>query len=77
MITSAYKKYIAIVDDSRYFAEEDRPEVGWYLHVYEDGESVADIRQENFETLVDHAASEYGVPKDSWQEVEKDPIWAR
>lgn len=77
MMTKTYRKYIAIVGDSRYFIEEDRPEVGWYLHVYKDGLGVADHRQDSFEAVVAQAADEYGVPSESWEEVQKDPIWAR
>ena len=77
MSTRTYKKYIAIVGDYRYFIEENRPEVGWYLHVYENGSSVADHLQESFEAVIAQASDEYGVPPDSWEEVQKDPIWAR
>ena len=77
MSTGKYKKYIAIMGDGRYFIEEDRPEVGWYLHVYQNGQSTADDLKEDFDGITAHAASKYGVPADIWEEVDKDPVWAR
>lgn len=77
MSTKEYRKYIAIIDNARYFIEEDRPEVGWYLHVYLGGASIADHRQQSFEAIIAQATEDYGVPADAWEEVKKDPLWAR
>jgi hypothetical protein len=75
-MTRTYRKYIAIVGESRYFIEEERPEVGWYLHVYKNGSAVADHRQDSFVAVVAQAIEKYGVRSDAWEEVQTDPIWA-
>ncbi len=46
--------------------EEDYPEVGAYLYVYEDGICVRDFLQNDIDTCKDLAYEEYQVPLDKW-----------
>lgn len=46
--------------------EEDYPEVGVYLYVYENGNCVRDFLQNDVDTCKDLAYEEYQVPLDKW-----------
>ena len=46
--------------------EEDYPEVGVYLYVYENGYCVKDYLQNDIDTCKALALEEYNVPLDSW-----------
>ena len=55
------------VRDNRTFKiEEDYPEVGVYLYVYEDGRCIKDYLQNDIDTCKSLALEEYNVPVDSW-----------
>lgn len=43
---------------------------GYYLYVYENGQEVRDDLQDTLEWAKTVAYKDYGVPKDSWREVE-------
>jgi hypothetical protein len=45
----------------------DKPEVGVYLYVYENGRCVRDELQNDVEACKDVAFEDYGVSKDSWK----------
>jgi hypothetical protein len=45
----------------------DKPEVGVYLYVYDDGRCVRDELQNDVQTCKDVAFEEYGVPRDAWK----------
>jgi hypothetical protein len=47
--------------------EEDYPEVGVYLHVYENGQCIYDYLQDNIATCKEFAFEEFSVPIDSWR----------
>ena len=46
--------------------EEDYPEVGVYLYVYEVGHCIEDYLQNDIDTCKAIALEEYNVPIDSW-----------
>lgn len=60
-ITSKHKNLIFII-------EEDFPEIGTYLYVYENGKCIKDSLQDNISTCKEFAFEEYGVPTESWKE---------
>lgn len=47
--------------------EEDFPEVGAYLYVYEKGECIKDYLQDSIDLCKEFALEEFGVPLDSWK----------
>jgi hypothetical protein len=70
MNTKKYRKYEAVLGNLRCVIEEDFPEVGWYLYVYKDEKGVADHLQDSLEIAISQAEKDYGVPSDSWKEIE-------
>ena len=57
-------------DGKRFRIEEDYPEVGSYLYVYEGENCIRDHLQQSVEACIQLASEEYGVPVDSWGAVE-------
>jgi len=49
--------------------EEDKPDVGVYLYVYEGGKCVRDFLQNDVTTCIDMAFEDYGVAKNLWGNV--------
>ncbi len=47
--------------------EEDYPEVGVYLYVYENGKCIKDYLQNNIEACKEIAFEEYEVPIGVWE----------
>ena len=47
--------------------EEDFPEVGAYLYVYEDGHCIKDYLQNDIDICKALALEEYNVPINSWK----------
>jgi hypothetical protein len=63
-------KYYETEYHSRVFRiEEESPEVGAYLFVYENSKCVYDYLQNSVEDCVEFAAEEFSVPIDSWNEI--------
>ncbi|MDR0770188.1 MAG: hypothetical protein LBE75_03195 [Burkholderiales bacterium] len=55
------------IQDSRVFKiEEDYPEVGAYLYVYENGQCIHDYLQDNVEMCKAFAFEEFNVSIDGW-----------
>lgn len=65
-----YQKKISFFNNMKYVLEEDSPEVGWYVLVYEGDLCVKDYLQDNLTMAIDFAYEEFGVPKDSWSDFE-------
>lgn len=64
-----YKKHIAYYKGFTYRIEEDLPDVGWYLYRDdENGDNTHDYLQDNLEIAVSFAESEFGIPKENWDE---------
>ncbi len=49
--------------------EEDLPEVGAYLFVYENSKDIYDYLQDSIKDCMEFAEEEFGVPIDSWNEI--------
>lgn len=65
-----YKELECRFGDYRFKIEEDLPDIGWFLYVYDlNNKCIADYLQDNLESVVDFAFEEYQVPKNSWIEV--------
>lgn len=56
---------------SQYYEIECDPHVGFYLYVYEGDKCIRDYLQDTLEIAIECAWEDYGVPKDSWKEIEK------
>ncbi len=65
---SKFKKLSAIFKDRQFLIEEDLPEIGWYLYVYEKGECIRDHLQADLDTVLGQANEDYGVPFNQWVE---------
>lgn len=64
---SKYKVLECKSRDKRFRIEEDLPDVGWNLYVYDlNGKCIADHLQDNLETILDFAFEEYQIPKTNW-----------
>jgi len=58
--------YESIQDNRIFRIEEDYPEVGAYLYVYENGRCIYDYLQDSTEMCKAFALEEFNVPIDSW-----------
>ena len=64
------KKFEARWENQKFVIEEDLPEVGWYLYVYDnDDKCIADHLQDNLTTIIEFAKEEFRIPKSEWREV--------
>lgn len=62
-------KIIAKHIDLRFEIEEDLPEVGFYLYVFDKNDiCIADYLQETEKATKDFAFEKYGVPINTWPE---------
>ena len=59
-----YRKYKAEFTGKIFMIEQDLPEVGWYLYVYEDGRNTYDYLQDTLEIAMSQAEEDFGVPMD-------------
>ncbi len=62
-----YKKLKSELGKYQFVIEEDVPEVGAYLYIYENGSVVRDYLQDNIRACQEFALEEYNVPIDNWQ----------
>jgi len=66
------KKFISKHDNRTFIIEEDLPEVGFYVYAYDhNGKIINDFLQDDLEMAKLCALDEFGVPKDSWTEIQK------
>ncbi len=56
-------------NDLQFVIEEDHPDVGVYLYVYQNGKCVRDFLQNDKATCIAIAFEDYGVPKELWSEL--------
>lgn len=54
-------------NNKKFIIEEDYPEVGCYLYIYENGECIKDFLQDNVLICEQIAFEYYGVPLDKWK----------
>jgi len=59
----------SIQGEKQYIIEQDLPEIGWYLKVFEKGSCVADHLQNDLETVISLADEQYSVPPNSWEKI--------
>jgi len=56
--------------NQRFRIEQDQPDVGWYLYVFDKNENcIADHLQDTLEIVMEDAFEEYQVPKNSWTDI--------
>ena len=61
-------KLLAEHNNKKFFIEEDSPEVGYYLYIYENEICIKDYLQNDIETCKKIAFEEYGVTQDKWRD---------
>ncbi len=61
-------KLLAEHNNKKFFIEEDYPEVGCYLYIYENETCIKDYLQNDIETCKKIAFEEYGVTQDKWRD---------
>ena len=61
--------YESIQGDRIFKIEEDYPEVGVYLYIYENENCIKDYLQNDINTCKLLAFEEYNVPMDSWEQL--------
>lgn len=54
----------------RYDIKHD-PNIGFYLYVFENDKCITDYLQDTLELAMECALEDFGVPKGSWEKVEK------
>ena len=65
-----FKKFVSMYGNKKFIIDEDLPEVGAYLYVYDGDKCVYDCLQDNIELCKEVAHEEYQVPLDSWEKLE-------
>lgn len=60
------RTYESLQGNKLYRIEEDYPEVGVYLYVFENNQCIKDYLQTDINTCKSIALEEYNVPIDSW-----------
>jgi len=54
-----------------YVIEQDLPEIGAYLRIYEDGRDIADYLQDSIEDCKAFALEEFDVSTESWNRIKE------
>ncbi len=62
-----FKKLMSRNDSKTFVIDEDLPEVGAYLYVYDGDDCIYDCLQDSIEICKSIALEEYNVPLDSWE----------
>ena len=65
-MTEKFNVYKTVRGNHVFKIEEDYPEVGVYLYVYENEHCIKDYLQNDIETCKALALEEYNVPINSW-----------
>ena len=63
----ALKKFETMHNGLVFKIEEDYPEVGAYLYIYQNGKCIKDSLQNDVTLCKELAFEEYGVPLGSWK----------
>ena len=63
------KKLVSLYSSKKFVIEEDLPDVGAYLYVYDGVDCIYDCLQDNVEICKEVAFEEYEVPNESWEEL--------
>ena len=67
-----FRKLMAEGNKKKFIIEEDFPEVGAYLYVYDGDECIYDSLQNNIALCQEIASDEFSVPLESWVEVREE-----
>lgn len=60
-------KYIAQQNQLKFEIEEDLPEAGWYLYVFDENDTcIKDYLQDTKQSAMNFALEEFLVPLNSW-----------
>jgi hypothetical protein len=59
----------AELNEYKFIIKEDKPEVGAYLFVYQNGVDIRDELQDDVEHCKRFALKHYNVPLDAWKEI--------
>ena len=62
-----FKKLMTVYGDKKFVIDEDMPEVGSYLYVYDGGKCIYDCLQDTIDICKEIALEKYQVPLESWQ----------
>jgi hypothetical protein len=65
------KKYKAVLSVREFIIEQDLPDVGYYLYVYENGKCIKDYLQNNLPKIMKQAEELYGIKSEMWKEIEE------
>lgn len=66
------QKYKAEYSEKIFVIKQDKPEVGWYLYVYENRRCIYDYLQGTLEITKEFAEEQFGVPLEKWEQIEND-----
>lgn len=64
-----FRKFKSVCGEREFIIEEDLPDVGWYIYVFEKGKCIRDDLQDTLEIAKEVALEDYAVPVSSWTEV--------
>ena len=65
-----YKLYTTTKGENHFVIEEDLPDVGWYLRIYDNQNNcVADYLQDTFKDVMDFASEEFEIDNSNWKEI--------
>ncbi len=62
----SHEKLVSLHQGKKFEIEEDNPDVGFYLYIFEDDKCIADHLQDSLEAAKEVAWERYAVPKSSW-----------
>ncbi|WP_406685316.1 hypothetical protein N1F78_06215 [Seonamhaeicola sp. MEBiC1930] len=62
-----FRKFETYIGNQRFIIEEDLPEIGWYIYVFDNnGKCISDHLQDDYNTAVAFAHEEYKIEKNNW-----------
>ena len=63
-----FKKFETHIGNQRFVLEEDLPEVGWYIYIFDkNGNCVGDHLQDDYAMATTFALEEYKIEEDKWR----------
>jgi len=63
------KKFKANYGSKELIIEQDSPEVGWYLYVFENGNCIKDHLQDTLEDAKEQAKEDYSIQETAWTQL--------